>query len=548
MKTKFFKIIISLFLLSGLSLSSVFAQLSTNETPLGLMRKASKLSEMVIEIKAPDSRQIQMEDRKNDDGGLQRVSVAIPVKLSSENDGSWEKTLNGLNVWRLTISVQDAQSLDFSFDEFWLPEGGKFFIYNPETQESIGAITNEFLQGDKKRPANFSTGMILGDKVTLEYFQPSEVKEKPIISISAVYYGYRFVNIYRNIGLDHCQVNINCSEGQNWQAEKEAVARIYVKTPTGAGWCSGALVNNTENNLTPLFLTADHCLDGVFDAESNSNLSQWVFYWHYEHPTCSNSSTEPPIYSTVGATVKANNSTTDFALLELTQDPRNLPNFTPYYLGWDRSGNAGTGGVGIHHPRGDVKKISIDYRSLTNYASVIEWQNKPPSQPNTHWKSVIDVGTQERGSSGSPILNYDRKIIGQLHGGMKGCAPITKFYGKFDVSWTGNGTSNNKRKLQPWLDPMGTGVAVLDGTFGFRISGSSLICSQATYTLDNLPTGATVQWSASNSNLQLISGQGTRSATFRKNGNGSTIIKVNVNGTEVLKKDVWVGVPSYIFV
>lgn len=321
---------------------------------------------------------IHAEDAENDtNGGLQRIAVAIPVNLNSDNNGNWEKTSTGFNLWRLTIYVKNAHSLDFVFDKFWLPPKGKFFIYNSDTKESIGAITSKFLQGNKKQPSNFSTGIVLGDKITLEYYQPFEVKEKPIIHISTVYYGYRFVNEYKNRSFGSsgsCQVNINCSEGQNWQKEKEAVARILVKTPTGSGWCSGALVNNTRKNGAKLFLTANHCLDGVFDAKNNSNLSQWIFYWHYEHPSCANSSAEPPRYSTVGATVKANNAASDFALLELTQDPRNLPNFTPYYLGWDRSGNVETGAVGIHHPIGDVKKICFENNTIStvNIMQVVE--------------------------------------------------------------------------------------------------------------------------------------------------------------------------------
>lgn len=65
-----------------------------------------------------------------------------------------------------------------------------------------------------------------------------------------------------------------------------------------------------------------------------------------------------PIYSTSGAVVVANNANTDFALLQLTEDPKDRIGVTPYYLGWDRSGTPGTGGVGIHHPRGDIKKIA----------------------------------------------------------------------------------------------------------------------------------------------------------------------------------------------
>lgn len=51
--------------------------------------------------------------------------------------------------------------------------------------------------------------------------------------------------------------------------------------------------------------------------------------------------------------------------------------------------------------------------------------------------------------------------------------------------------------------------------YPFTISGPSTICTQATYTIQNLPQGATVQWSASNNNV----------ATVEDNGSNATVSK-----------------------
>ena len=80
-----------------------------------------------------------------------------------------------------------------------------------------------------------------------------------------------------------------------------------------------------------------------------------------------------------------------------------------------------------------------------------------------------------------------------------------------------------------------------------QITGSSIICSTAIYTIQNLPSSASVQWSVSNSNLSLISGQGTGTATFQKNANGSCVITAQVTiGTTTLNltKNVWAGTPT----
>ncbi len=81
----------------------------------------------------------------------------------------------------------------------------------------------------------------------------------------------------------------------------------------------------------------------------------------------------------------------------------------------------------------------------------------------------------------------------------------------------------------------------------YPLTGLSTICNQATYSIANLPAGASVQWSASNSNLQVISGQGTSTAVFKKKGNGSCVVKATISayGTNILsEKTVWVGVPA----
>lgn len=84
--------------------------------------------------------------------------------------------------------------------------------------------------------------------------------------------------------------------------------------------------------------------------------------------------------------------------------------------------------------------------------------------------------------------------------------------------------------------------------FSLTISGSSQICDEATYTIENfdeLPPGATVQWSANNDNLILVSAQ-SNTATFKKNGNGESIIQNDIIiGTTnlTLQHFVWSGVP-----
>ncbi|GHT79588.1 hypothetical protein AGMMS50262_23460 [Bacteroidia bacterium] len=301
--------------------------------------------------------------------------------------------------------------------------------------------------------------MVYGDKVTLEYYLPQEVKEMGIISIAYVVQGYRSIQLSesREIGYGgsgDCQVNVNCPAGNNWQMEKNAVALILVG---GIRWCTGSLINTTANDARPYLLTANHCLNHSIH-QQDSLLNEWSFYWHYESPGCANTF-EPLIVSTSGAVIIAHDFAADFALIRLTEDPKNNPDITPYYLGWDRTGNPGTGGIGIHHPRGDIKKIS----TYTMTPQSTEYGRDTTCPHCSYWRLAWTSGTTEQGSSGSPLINNNHHVIGMLSGGHD-CELRISWYGKISAAWETYFINNpSKRRLREYLDPLNTGVSILDG-------------------------------------------------------------------------------------
>ncbi len=348
-------------------LSPTIAQISTNEQPVSFNRSVGEL----LKNREIDSRtmpalnmeQIRKEDSEDEQNGVPpRFGFPHKVDFNLTNSGTWVTLPDGSRIWRLSIRCLEALSINLLYDRFWIPDRAKLFIYTNDRRHKIGAFTSRNNKGPTHDIQGFATGLVYGDEVTLEYYLPAGVKEQGVISVAQVVHGYRFIDIEisgketKSLGSSgSCQVNINCSEGTNWQQEKNAVALILVG---GTRVCTGSLVNTTCNDDRPLLLTADHCLAAYGrDAISSPNLTNWSFYWQYERPLCTGSAT-PPTYSTIGAIAVANNNNSDFALLQLSEDPKELEGVTPYYLGWDRSGSAGTGGVGIHHPSGDAKKIA----------------------------------------------------------------------------------------------------------------------------------------------------------------------------------------------
>ena len=504
---------------------SLYAQITTPKEPISftLSSKEIKNTETIV-IVTPNLKKVLEEDniREKEGSPMQRIAVPITLDLNMEDIGTWTDLPDGGKLWQATFSAEGATTLSLRFHKFWLPTKGELFLYNKENKHAIGAITSEFLHGSKSNPANFSTGYILGDKLTLEYYQPSEEIEKPQIFISKLYYGYKKEADIMDMGARAASglsyININCPEGESWQKEKRAVARILVPKPNGLFYSSGALVNNINEDFKPYFLTANHSISSNY-YEPDADFSNILFYWDYEHPTCN--AITVTYKSTHGAELVSNNTNTDFALLELTQDPRYLPNFIPYYLGWSRSTTPAQKAVLIHHPDGFPKKISFDDNVLqTNPGQVSCNQYSHPK--GTLWRTVFDRGAITDGSSGSPLMNQDNKIIGVFIAVSNNNS--STYSGRFDVSWNGNSPAG---RLKDWLDPNNTNIQVLDGKDLVSISGPSFICDQATYTINYLPSGATVQWSASNNNLQLVSAQGN-TAIFRKNGNGNSSIQASV--------------------
>jgi len=198
----------------------------------------------------------------------------------------------------------------------------------------------------------------------------------------------------------------------------------------GNKWGTGALINTTADNYHPYLLTAHHLPNkSGYDAVANNSpfIPQLMFYWHYESPTCPNAF--PAIRTTVGAKLVANNSISDFALFDLSgynSDPRMRNDVTPYFLGWDFTEYSGTGGVCIHHPQGDIKKIATYTTTPRSTAELDDFEIWHESfwrvvwEPTTH-NGVTKHGVTEKYSSGSPLINSNRKVIGQLRGGYASC-------------------------------------------------------------------------------------------------------------------------------
>jgi hypothetical protein len=447
---------IFVFLVLNLTRLSAFGQLSQGGVPrtVALAMAPDTRDDFVLE--APDLALVADQDRLNP--VPYRFAVTLPADIDFKNSGSRTTAMDGSQVWRLNIHAPGALALTLYFDRFRLPEGGRLFVYNSTRTQILGAFTssnnNEF--------NTFATSLIQGERLTLEYNAPDNLPA-PEIHISEVAYAYRGVadpRLKTGFGsAGACEVNVNCSEGAGSQGPKRGVVRIEVKVGASVTWCTGSVLNNARNDKTPYVLTADHC--GKYS--SAADMNQWIFYFNYETPGCPNPPVEPTSNSMTGAQMKAhaNVSGSDFFLVLLNQPIPDLYNV--FYNGWSRENIPSPSGVGIHHPQGDIKKISTYTTPLTSAS----WGGSPLSYWKVTWAETANGhGVTEGGSSGSPIFDNDDYLIGTLTGGDSQCNTsslnLPDYYGKFSYHWDKNGT-DSAQVLKYWLDPDSTGVTKLYG-------------------------------------------------------------------------------------
>ncbi|MCL2511080.1 MAG: hypothetical protein FWF09_03415, partial [Bacteroidales bacterium] len=452
-----------------------FAQISAGGTPPSFRYPTeNKILRSAIQLPIDfDITAMRMEDKDREDNKIPpRVGKIIPVYLTTDNSGEWTTLPDGQEIWRLSITAQDAIAIMLTYDKFEIPVGGKLFIYNDDRSRILGAYTEE----NNPKRVEYATEFVSGDQITLEYAPPfSETSIDTPIIITGVVYGYNYLYTEKMEGggtrLDFgpsgaCMINVICSEGNNWTDQKKGVVRIV--TPTGGGYyslCSGSIVNNTAGDLDPLFLSAFHCYSGL----TTNQINQSVYYFHYEHPTCSGRS-DPIVPTITGATTLVSlpmNAGSDGYLLRLNEgNPTWFINNGIYFNGWDRRNTAATSGVGIHHPNADVKKISTFTSSLVSSGNINFGEGTTAS--NSLWRVTWASTTNghsvtEGGSSGSPIFNQDKRIVGTLTGGSSYCnAPTSPdYYGKLWYHWD----QHNTQKMKPYLDPINSNAQFIDGTY-----------------------------------------------------------------------------------
>ena len=443
-----------LFFLTVLSLAWMAnAQEDANALPYSFTHKDVSYSIDEMTMPAVDREALLTEDAQNIKNGTpMRIGINHNVGYTFDNSGRTDILSNGAKLWRLGIKSEGAVSLSVYFSQFNIPEGATLHIYNGDRSQVTGTYTN----ADIQQNGILVSDDIDDDNLVIEYYEPADVLFHGTIQIERISHRYRDIN---KISMSDdekalsgsCHFNVACPEGNGWRDQINSVVRIEISNSAGNFLCSGALINNTRYDKTFYVLSANHCINDDMN-------STFKFFFKYETTSCD-------VYDygfanqwvkggTIVATDGLNNSS-DFLLLKITGSMSRVNMDNVFFAGWDVSGAASVG-MAIHHPAGDFKKLSIPKSVSSSYYN---------SYWTTSWYVNPQKGCTEQGSSGSPLFNAKKLIIGDLSNGSSSCSEPwgNDNYGKISYSWTNNNNYNNAKKLKPWLDPDNTGVTWIPG-------------------------------------------------------------------------------------
>jgi len=386
-----------------------------------------------------------------------RFGEELTVELDILKSAEVNKLDDESTLYRYRISSPGAISLNFIFSAFHLEKGSLMYIYDAEQKSFTGAYS--FLNNNRENV--LGTDILKSDNVIIEIFEPKYNHGTSKVILSGIIHGFRDVDSYFAKafgGSGSCNYDVNCPLGNGFEDQKNGVAL----TISGGLACSGSLVNNTSGTIIPYYLTARHC--GV-------STSTWVLRFNWERTAAnaicaqSNSTDNNGITTNIitGTELKASSNISDFTLVKLNSIPDNSWNV--FYNGWDNSDQETVNeATVIHHPKQDIKKISKAL--LSPYKTEVNFNGASDCQV---WR--IDqwtYGTTEQGSSGSPLFDQNKRIIGALTGGSASCSGMNPgsgydLFGRFGYSWAT--LSDSSLQLKYWLDPGNTGAVYVDGIY-----------------------------------------------------------------------------------
>lgn len=370
---------------------------------VGFKSKSAQVGE--VRLPALDSKKLVADEAAQPQFGKRlRVAVGRPIVVTAA-DGRWTDMPDGSRVWTVDIVSEQAKGVRLHIADANLPPGAELLVYSPT---SPGDVAGPYRARGPRESGEFRTTTVFGDTVRIEYRVPAGVRGIGIpFSIDDVQHVYRDVpragEMLKSAG--PCHNDVTCFSA--WAETAKGVGRITFVSGGDTFLCTGQLLNSLNSDLTPYFLTANHCINTETEADSVE------VFWLFQTAACDGASpSENSVPRSTSAHLLATSAGSDFTLLMIEGS---LPSGLSW-VGW--TANAvpdGTASACVHHPSGDFKRISFGNKSSTTSCG-------PTNSVRLNWTD----GPTEEGSSGSGCYRADTKqLFGQLSCGPSACGSET---------------------------------------------------------------------------------------------------------------------------
>ena len=365
----------------------------------------------------------------------------------------WQPGENGGQVAALRFVAAGAQGLRLGVRVLALPTGSRLYFQGSQGQAHTidAARLHALMRRNLDGGANAATASlywspeVTGEQVTLVIEVPAQADVNavrlsvPLLSHTTI--TSQQASQLTKAAAGSCEIDAACSADAIEQGR--SVARLrFVESDGRAYQCTGTLMNDTANSGTPYVLTAHHC---IADQTTASSLTT---DWLLRAAACGSTSIDPAhAQRTGGATLLYTSTAADTTLVRLADSVPAGVVYAGSYFGSDTV--PGTAISDVHHPEGDLQKISLG--KLSGYSICTNNQCLSADRSTGTFYSVQwQQGVVEPGSSGSGAfitLGQRHYLIGQLYGGTSSCANPNgpDFFARFDLTYA--------NALHQWLKP-----------------------------------------------------------------------------------------------
>ena len=438
---------------------------SATTAPKAARVSLGELSMAKVEMSAPGTPRLV---------GQARDVQATKSAAAMQSLWQWKNTAVGGKVAAISFNAEGAYGLRLGVLVKQLPGSATVRVYTQSAPDKVFQISGQAIlqliernqaAGDQSDAARTWWTPDTGEgEATLEVELP------PGVAASALDIAVpQLSHIFENLSLptaqeykeqveaakinesDTCNLDANCYS-ENAQ-ERNAVARMLFTKDGGSYLCTGTLMNDTQNSFKPYFLTANHCISTQTVASSLETR------WFYRSPSCNSGTLQSStVRKTGGAQLLYASGNTDTAFMLLNDTP---PGGT-LFAGWSANTvAAGTSVVGLHHPSGDLLKISFGaVNSQANCQPTTGSGFQCSGTSGNYYRVSWSQGTTEGGSSGSALFQGGY-VVGTLYGGSATCTNRSAYdyYGRFDVPYNA--------AIKTWLNPASTTAPARSAVYRF---------------------------------------------------------------------------------